>query len=61
MKRVYNFLGRNHKLTDKEFRKFVRENFWEFRDSGDTRAEAVASLSEILNVSIETIENQIIN
>ena len=61
MKRVYNILGQNHKLTDNEFRKLAREWFWEFRNVGDTTEEAMTALSEMLNVSIETIENQITN
>lgn len=61
MKRVYNILGQNYKLTDNEFRKLAREWFWEFRNVGDTTEEAMTALSEMLNVSIEIIQNQITN
>ena len=61
MKRVYNILGQNHYLTDSEFRKLTREWFWEFRNVGDTTEEAMTALSEMLNVSIEIIQNQITN
>ena len=61
MKRVYNILGQNHYLTDSEFRKLTREWFWEFRNVGDTTTEAMTALSEMLNVSIETIKIQITN
>ena len=48
-------------MTDSEFRKLTREWFWEFRNVGDTATEAMTALSEMLNVSIEIIENQITN